>query len=74
MASIEIVQINCLSDNYGYLVHDPESGETACIDTPETEPLLRELNARGWSLTYIWNCFSIKLQMSWMLRVVSISK
>ncbi len=55
MATIEIVQINCLSDNYGYLVHDPESGETACIDTPETEPILRALEARGWTLTYIWN-------------------
>ena len=55
MATIEIIQIPCLSDNYGYLVHDPDSGETACIDTPETEPLLRELDARGWTLTYIWN-------------------
>ena len=52
---LEIEQINCLSDNYGYLVHDPESGETACIDTPETAPILDRLQQKGWQLSYIWN-------------------
>ena len=55
MAALEIFQFSCLSDNYGYLVHDPESGETACIDTPETEPILAALQETGWQLTQIWN-------------------
>ena len=55
MSDIEIVQFACLSDNYGYLVHDAASGETACIDTPEAAPILETLDARGWQLTQIWN-------------------
>jgi len=55
MATLQIHQIPCLSDNYGYLVHDEESGVTACIDTPEVEPILRALQEKGWSLTHILN-------------------
>ncbi len=55
MSDLQIEQINCLSDNYGYLVHDPKSGETACIDTPETAPILDRLAQKGWDLSYIWN-------------------
>jgi len=52
---IEIHQFPCLSDNYGYLVHEPESGATAAIDTPEVEPILKALEERGWNLTHILN-------------------
>jgi hydroxyacylglutathione hydrolase len=55
MAALEIYQFPCLSDNYGFLVHDSESGETACIDTPETAPILAALEKTGWTLTQIWN-------------------
>ena len=55
MSDIEIVQFACLSDNYGYLVHDKASGETACIDTPEAAPILAELEKRNWQLSHIWN-------------------
>jgi len=55
MSEIEVHMFPCLSDNYGYLVHDPDSGATACIDTPEVAPILRALEDRGWSLTYIFN-------------------
>ena len=40
--ALEIRQFPCLSDNYGYLIHDPDSGETATIDTPDPEVILRE--------------------------------
>ena len=46
--------IACLNDNYAYLLHDEESGATACIDVPEIEPLERALSDEGWSLTEIW--------------------
>jgi len=54
-AMLEVHQFACLSDNYGYLLHDPDSGETACIDTPDAEAYLREASLKGWQITQIWN-------------------
>ena len=45
----------CLTDNYGFLLHDPASGETACIDTPDADEYLRQAEAKGWRITQIWN-------------------
>ena len=52
---LEIHQFPCLSDNYGYLIHDPDSGETAAIDTPDGAEYLRQAEAKGWRITQIWN-------------------
>lgn len=52
---LEVHQFPCLSDNYGYLLHDPASGETACIDTPDAQAYLREAALKGWQITQIWN-------------------
>ena len=52
---VEIVRIPALSDNYIWLVHEPGSGETTVVDPAEAESVLRELDARGWGLTQIWN-------------------
>ena len=52
---LEVHQFPCLDDNYGYLLHDPTSGETACIDTPDGAAYLAEAAARGWTITQIWN-------------------
>ena len=52
---LQIHQFACLSDNYGFLLHDPDSQETACIDTPDAEAYLREASAMGWQITQIWN-------------------
>jgi hydroxyacylglutathione hydrolase len=43
----------CLKDNFGVLVHDPESGATAAIDAPEAGPVEAALRAKGWRLTDI---------------------
>jgi hydroxyacylglutathione hydrolase len=43
----------CLSDNYGVLLHDPESGATASIDAPEAAPVEAALKETGWRLTDI---------------------
>ncbi len=43
----------CLSDNYGVLLHDPDSGATASIDAPEAAPVEAALKATGWKLTDI---------------------
>lgn len=55
MARLEIHQFPCLSDNYGFLIHDDASGVTASIDTPEVDPILRALEEKGWQLTHILN-------------------
>lgn len=54
-AMLQVHQFPCLSDNYGFLLHDPDSGETACIDTPDAEAYLREARQMGWRITQIWN-------------------
>ena len=43
----------CLKDNYGVLLHDPQSGATAAIDAPEAAPIEKALAATGWKLTDI---------------------
>ena len=53
--TLEVHQFACLSDNYGFLLHDPDSGETTCIDTPDADAYLREADAKGWRITQIWN-------------------
>ena len=55
MSELLIRQFPCLSDNYGFLVHDPDSGETATIDTPDPAVILAEAEAAGWRITQIWN-------------------
>jgi hydroxyacylglutathione hydrolase len=52
---LKVHQFACLDDNYGYLIHDPASGETACIDTPDADACLRAAAAQGWTITQIWN-------------------
>lgn len=52
---LQIHQFPCLSDNYGFLVHEPESGATATIDTPDAEEILRQASAKRWRITDIWN-------------------
>jgi hydroxyacylglutathione hydrolase len=43
----------CLKDNFGVLVHDPDSGATAAVDAPEAPPVEAALRATGWRLTDI---------------------
>jgi hydroxyacylglutathione hydrolase len=53
--ALEIIRIPVLSDNYVWLVHEPESGETMAVDPAVAEPVLAEAAARGWMITQIWN-------------------
>jgi hydroxyacylglutathione hydrolase len=49
----EIRLFTCLSDNFGYLIHDPATGATASIDAPEAVPIEKALQREGWKLTDI---------------------
>lgn len=53
MARLQIRQFPCLSDNYGVLARDPESGSVIAIDVPDAAPYLAELAETGWRLTHI---------------------
>ncbi len=52
---LEIVPVPVLSDNYVWLVHEPESGETVAVDPSVAEPVLAEAAARAWRITQVWN-------------------
>ena len=51
--AIDILTIPCRSDNYAFLIHESETGETALVDAPEAAPLLAALDERGWTLSTI---------------------
>jgi hydroxyacylglutathione hydrolase len=55
MSKLDIVRIAALSDNYIWLVHDPDSGETMVVDPAEADPVLAEAEKRGWTINAIWN-------------------
>jgi hydroxyacylglutathione hydrolase len=52
---LQIEQIPVLSDNYVYLVREPDSGETAVVDPAVAAPVLDALRRLGWKLGYILN-------------------
>lgn len=52
---MEIVPVPAFSDNYIWLVHDDESGETAVVDPGDAAPVLAEAARRGWTISQIWN-------------------
>ncbi|MEQ9452076.1 MAG: hydroxyacylglutathione hydrolase [Pseudomonadales bacterium] len=52
---LQVHQFPCLNDNYGFLIHEPEAGLTATIDTPEVGPINAALAEKGWQLTHILN-------------------
>jgi hydroxyacylglutathione hydrolase len=49
----EIRLFNCLTDNFGALIHDPATKATASIDAPEAGPIVKALEREGWQLTDI---------------------
>ena len=49
---IDIVTVACRSDNYAFLVRSGD--RTALVDAPEAEPILAELDRRGWALDELW--------------------
>jgi hydroxyacylglutathione hydrolase len=55
MSAPQIHQFTCLKDNYGVLVHDDASGQTAAIDAPSAEAISAALDKKGWRLTHILN-------------------
>ena len=54
MRPLEIEVFLCRSDNFGVLLHDPESGLTASIDAPDADAVIAAAERRGWQPTHIF--------------------
>jgi len=78
LMTIEIRQFPCLSDNYGYLVRDAETGSVAAIDTPDVGAINAALDKEGWALTHILNTHwhpdhaggNLALKERWGCRII----
>ena len=46
--TLDVRLFPCLTDNYGLLVRDRDSGRVATIDTPDADAILAELERSGW--------------------------
>jgi hydroxyacylglutathione hydrolase len=55
MTPLEIVAVPAFTDNYIWLVHDPENGETAVVDPGDGAAALAKAAKRGWAISQIWN-------------------
>lgn len=51
--ALDCLTIPCLNDNYAFVVHNPETGDTLLVDAPEAAPIQAALDAQGWTLTDI---------------------
>ena len=54
-ATFTVVPVPVLQDNYVWLIHDAESGETAAVDPSVGPPVLEAAAARGWTLSQVLN-------------------
>ena len=54
-STLEIVPVPAFSDNYLWLVHDRDSGDTAVVDPGDSAPVLAEAERRGWTIGQVWN-------------------
>lgn len=53
MSDLSFFQFPYLSDNYGVLIHDSTSGDTACVDAGDADAALAALAETGWTLTHL---------------------
>ncbi|MEO1918705.1 MAG: hydroxyacylglutathione hydrolase [Paracoccaceae bacterium] len=51
--TLEIVTIPCLADNYAFLLRDQETGKVALVDAPESYPIQKALQDKGWKLDMV---------------------
>ena len=52
---LEVAAVPVLTDNYVWLIHNGDTGETAAVDPSVAEPVLDAVAAKGWSLTQVLN-------------------
>jgi hydroxyacylglutathione hydrolase len=52
---MEIVAVPVLTDNYVWLIHNPDTGETAAVDPSVDKPVLDAVAGKGWRLMQVLN-------------------
>ena len=52
---MEIIPIQCLSDNYAYIINDSNSKTVGVVDPSETQPIISYLREKKLKLNYILN-------------------
>ena len=52
---LEVVPVPVRTDNYVWLIHDGESGETAAVDPSVAAPVLAAAAAKEWQLSQVLN-------------------
>lgn len=55
MSQLEVDLFLCRQDNFGVLIHDRDTSETASIDAPDGTTIHKALQRNGWALTHIFN-------------------
>ena len=55
MSRLKVSAVPVLSDNYVWLITNPDTGETAAVDPSVTEPILEAVATEGLRLTQILN-------------------
>lgn len=55
MTHLDVIRVPVLNDNYSWLVHDAESGDTMVVDPGEAQPVLDAAAAHGWTIGQVWN-------------------
>ena len=46
--TLDVHLFPCRSDNYGFLVREPDSGAVAAVDAPDAARILETLERLGW--------------------------
>jgi len=55
MGRLTVTAVPVLSDNYVWLIHDAESGETAAVDPSVADPVLTAAESQGVRITQVLN-------------------
>ena len=55
MGRLRVSAVPVLSDNYVWLIENPETGETAAVDPSVAEPVLQAVEEKGLKLTQVLN-------------------
>lgn len=53
MSALECFQFAYASDNYAVLIHDADTGQTACVDAGEAQAVSEALKHKGWRLSHL---------------------
>lgn len=48
-----ILTVPCLSDNYAFVIGNPDTGQATVVDVPEAGPINAVIRAHGWTVTQV---------------------